>query len=225
MAEAPTHVYDQHRIAPLTAHVLAGAGTGELVGGSGALVLSILALAGIIPIMLLPIAGLCVGGALMFEGGTIASRFRELLGKLDNRIDMAELGGGLSAEFLGGAAGVVLGILALLGLHPLVLMSASAIVYGGALVIGSGVTAEMKSLTVPGEDSHPRAQLIAREAISAAAGLRVLAGLGSITLGILGIVSVGPEMPLALVAFLGLGGTLLLSGTAIGGKMLAVFQH
>ena len=43
----------------------------------------------------------------------------------------------MSAVFLVGAAGIVLGILALLGIHPDLLMPIAAIAYGTALVLSS----------------------------------------------------------------------------------------
>jgi hypothetical protein len=214
-----------HQIQPLTGRFIAGAGMGEMLGGGAAVVLSIVALAGILPNMLLPIAGLCVGGALLFEGGSIASRYRDLLHKYDSRLDLAELGGGLSAEFLGGAAGIALSLLGVLGVHPLELMAVAAIVFGATLIVGAGATAELKSLTLPFTEGHEQIRLIARQAISTAAGLRVLMGMGAVALGILALVNAAPSETLSLVSFLALGGTVLLSGTAIGGKMLAIFQH
>jgi hypothetical protein len=223
-AQASEVMTPEHRVDVSTARVLAGAGIGELVAGAGAVVLPIVALAGILPDMLLSISALAVGGALLFEGGAVASRYQRLLTELGSRLDLIEIGGGLSAEFIGGCAGIVLGLVALLGVHPNLLMPIAAIVYGGTFVIGAGMTAEMRTMTLPRTEGHETVRMVARSAISTAAGMRVLAGLGAIVLGILGLIVV-PVVTLSLVAFLGLGGALLLSGTAIGGKMLAIFQH
>lgn len=58
------------------------------------------------------IAIIAIGASLLFEGGATASQLRLLmLAKTKTGIDAGELGGGISAEFLGGAAGLTLGIL------------------------------------------------------------------------------------------------------------------
>jgi len=220
-SEARAH---ERQVDRATGMLLAGVSIGELVAGGGAVVLPILGLAGILPEVLVTISALAVGGALMFEGGAVASRYEELLSQLDTRVDLAELGGGLSAEFLGGGAGVVLGLIGLLGVHPGLLMAVAAIVFGGSIVIGAGTMVELKTLTLPGTEGHERARMVARSAVSTAAGIRILAGLGAIVLGILVLVA-APSETLTLVAFLGLGGSVLLSGTALGGKILAIFQH
>lgn len=204
---------------------LMGAASGEIVGGGGAVVLAIIALAGILPTTLLAVAGLAVGAALMFEGGAIASRYRDIAAELDSRFDLTALGGGLSAEFLGGAAGVVLALITLLGLNTAMLMAISAIVYGGALVIGAETAAELRSLTVPRSEKHEHLQKIAHSALSATVSTRVMGGLGAVVLGILALIDAPSSVTLSLVAFLAIGGTILLSGTAIGGKVLAIFRH
>jgi hypothetical protein len=66
-------------------------------------------------------------------------------------------------------------------------------------------------------------QQIAREAVSAAAGMQMFVGLGSITLGILALVGLAP-LTLVLVAMLALGAAVLLSGAAIRSRMLPLFR-
>jgi len=201
----------------------AGGSIGEAIGGGGAIVLAILGLAGVLPGTLMAIAAIAVGGGLLFEGGAIASRISRLMEQSEGETEMAEIGGGISAEFVAGGAGVVLGILSLLGLAPMALMPITAIVLGAAVVFGSGLNASLRSMAV--SHAGPKGRYIANEAIAGATTVQVLVGLSAVVLGILSLVGVGYTVTLTLIAFLALGSSILLSGTAIAGKMLRVFQH
>lgn len=197
----------------------------EGAAGLGAVVLAILGLAGILPFLLLPISTIAIGAALLFEGGAIAARFSNLLtGMSRSGAQTTELGGGMTAEFLGGAAGVALGILGLLGVLPAVLIPVAAIVFGGSLIFGSAVTTRLNSLEIASSGGHELAQAAAREAVAAAAGVQVLVGLGGIALGIIALIGVAPDV-LSLVAMLSIGASVLLSGTAISRRMVGVFRR
>ncbi len=192
----------------------------ETIGGAGAVVLAILALAGLLPAYLAAIATIAVGAALLFEGAAVAGRYRDLLKRVsENEIQATELGGGVSAESLGGLAGIALGILALLGVAPMALMSVAMIVLGGALLLSAGATSRLNHLQMR-KNTSPMAQMVAREAVSTAAGTQVLAGAGAIVLGILAVQGIA-ALVLVDVAALALGASVLLSGTALGGKMIA----
>jgi hypothetical protein len=64
----------------------------------------------------------------------------------------AEGSRGITAEFLAGLAGIVLGILALLQIVPMILMSAALITYGGTLLLTSS---ESIWLTPLGKENPP----------------------------------------------------------------------
>jgi ABC-type Na+ efflux pump permease subunit len=118
----------------------------------------------------------------------------------------------MSAEFLGGAAGTVLGILALLGVASVTLTSIAVIVYGAALLFGSGARARMS--TLPVEEGPPSAaHQVVREAAWASSGPRLLVGVGAAVLGILALVGFAPSI-LILSALLTVGAALALSGAA-----------
>jgi len=199
---------------------VAGGSVAETVGGAGAVVLAILALAGILPAYLAAIATIAVGAALLFEGAAVAGRYRDLLKRVsENEIEATELGGGVSAEALGGLAGIALGILALLGVAPMALMSVAMIVLGGALLLSAGTTARLNDLHLRRTTSDT-VRMIARDAVSTAAGTQVLAGAAGIVLGILALQGLA-SVVLIDVAALSLGASVLLTGTALGGKMMA----
>jgi len=203
------------------ADVVARGSTVEAVAGSGAVILAILGLAGVSPAFLAAIATIAAGAALLSEGGAIATRYSDLVSELSrSSVEGGELGAGMSSEFMGGIAGLVLGILALLGVSRWPLMSVAAIVFGGSLLIGSTLVSELNDLTVAvrarrrGEEAGG----VARQAVKAAVGTQVLVGLGAAVLGILALIGLAPHA-LTLVAFLSVGASTLLSGSAVSARL------
>jgi hypothetical protein len=97
----------------------------EAIAGVGAIVLAILGLTRIMPHYMAAIGTIVVGGALV-EGSALGVRSRRVSSALQ---------GQPSAEVLAGAAGVVLGVLALLGMAELVLLPVAVIVFGASLLI------------------------------------------------------------------------------------------
>ena len=170
------------------------------------------------------IAAILVGIALLFEGGAVGSRFSSLASETSGgRLGTLELGGGMTAEFLGGVAGIVLGILSLMGVYSMVLIPVAAIVFGGALLLGSGVTSRLNDLQIERACDREETRHVARAAVRSATGIQVLIGLGSVVLGILAVIGIVP-MILGLVALLGVGFSNMLSGSAVSGRMLSAFH-
>jgi hypothetical protein len=205
-----------------TARPSFGASMAGRIAGIAAVAISIIGLAHVFPEILVSIATLAVGVALLFEGGAMAARFADLIHGMEKPADGVRWGG-LTAEFLAGATGIALGILALLNLAPMVLVPIAAVVYGCALILDSGVNNRLGALEARKTGVHGLSETVARESATAAANIQVLVGLAAVTLGILALVGIVP-MVLSLVAMLGIGGTNLLSGSMIGGKMLSVFR-
>jgi hypothetical protein len=205
--------------------VVAGGSILEALCGAATVVLAILGLAGMLPGYLTAIAVIVFGVALLAQGGAVASRFRQLVRETaptewDSR---SELGGGMGAELLGGAAGVVLGILALIGVGGPVLLPISVVAFGGALLLGSATSADlghMGTFTLHQE----RFAHVTRQATMAAAGTQALAGIGAIVLGILALVGLDP-LVLTLVALLVLGAAVILAGSAITGRMSTLMRR
>lgn len=210
-----TH-HEEHRLAA----ALTTGSTSEAVGGAAAIVLTILGLAGIQAAYMMPIAAIAIGGALVVVGAAVMADYSDVFAEIAaTRGEKVELGGGVTAEFLGGAAGIVLGILALIGLAPVTLSAIAVIVFGGALLLGSGATARLRDLKLNGGAAHARAEQLAREATLTASGAQVLVALASIALGILALTGIQPTT-LILVALLALGASIVLSGSAVTTKLL-----
>jgi hypothetical protein len=222
MAEAIAHpeIHGER----LSAELILGGALAETITGASVVVISIIGLSGFMPGVMLSIATIGLGLSFLFEGGAVASRLSNLLSEAtEDRVDIAELGGGLSAEFIAGFGGVALGILSLAGVATMILTPIAAIAFGVALVMGSGVKARVNHLRISNRNEPKLVRQIAREALIAASGVEILVGMGAIALGILGVIGIHP-MELSLVAILSVGGMALFGGTALGGRMLSLFR-
>ncbi len=192
--------------------------SGEALASAGVVVLAILGLANVYPDYMLPVAAIVMGFALLVKGGTIASHFRRFVRESGNdREAQLELGTGMSMELLGGAAGITLGVLALIGLNPMTLMEVAALVFGGTLLFGGGETYRISQLRLRNADETGR---LAGESAGA---LEAMAGIAAMVLGILALTGTGHPLTLVLVAVLIVGGATLMSGLAVMGRMTRAF--
>jgi len=195
----------------------------EALGGIGAVVLSILGLAGLARMTMIACAIIACGAALLFAGGAMASRYSQLVSNVSGgRVEETEFGGSVGAEFLTGAAGIVLGVLILLNISPMILASIAVIVFGGGLLLSTGATSGINALV----EAYPfdRRVRLAREAVQGAAAVQSLVGIGACILGILALLGVEP-FTLMLVALLGIGGAILISASAVSSKILTSMHH
>jgi hypothetical protein len=189
----------------------------ELLLACGAVVLSILGLAGVFRDDLAAIAIIGLGVVLGCQGTNVVLRYTELLYEAGATTSArsADVSRGITAEFLAGVAGVVLGILALLRIAPMTLMSAAVVTYGGTLLLTSS---ESVWLTPLGKENEVVQQLMHSMGV-AAAGAQVLVGLAALVLGILGLVGIVP-ITMILVALLATGASMLLRSSVVGGFLL-----
>lgn len=208
-------------------HVLEVEGTGSIVeaaGGLAVIVLAIIGLAGAYPTFLMCIAGIAIGVALLAEGGAIAGEYSRLLSMTTaGRFDAAELGGGMTTELIAGGGALVLGILGLLHLAPLTLLPIAAIVVGAAMMLTSGAVMRLNDVKVRAMGLSETAQRVTHAAVSSAAGAQLFTGVGAMVLGIIALTSPAIAPMLTLVAFLALGASVTLSGSALAGRMMRAF--
>jgi hypothetical protein len=204
-------------------HTVIGGASTEAMTGAAAIVLAILGLANIAPLLMVTVSSIALGASLILDGAAVATEYSRILSHNGNgAIQSAELGGGISSQIGGGVAGVVLGVLALVNINPMVLMPIAAIVLGATTVFSSSVSTRLNALKIETSGDHDIAKRVAREALTSATGMEVLVGLAAIVLGILSLVGLAP-LTLTLVSMLALGASILLTGTAVIGKMLSVF--
>ena len=216
---------DYHRLRPfggdrVTTGIFTGGSTLETIGGLVAVVVAVIGLS-YLPIELAAIATIAIGVGLAAEGASIMARWREALRKLDGaRFDRNELVGGVSTEVFGGVVGIVLGVLALIGMQPLVLLPVAAIVFGGSLLLGGAAQPELVFLQ---PERNPRYARVTYSAIQASGGVMVLVGVGAAVLGILALLDVGPIVTLTLVAMLAIGAAMLFAGGALTARFIRRF--
>jgi hypothetical protein len=192
--------------------------TTELLLACGVVVLSILGIAGVLPTYLAAIAVIGLGAILLFQGVTVVLHYGELLYEAggESKAGAAEVSRGLTTEFLAGMTGIVLGVLALIGIVPTTLLSVAVITYGGTLLLTSGEALWLNSLGT----KHDSLVVQLMQSMSlATVGAQVLVGLASVVLGILGLVGTA-SMMMVLVALLATSVSILLRSSSVGGLLL-----
>ncbi|HZQ48554.1 MAG TPA: hypothetical protein VFC07_16170 [Verrucomicrobiae bacterium] len=196
--------------------VATGGSVIEAIGGIAAVVLAIIGLAGGLRNDMAAIAVIVIGASLLFEGSALAASHRRLLSTLEGSSgNSAEFGEAMSVEFLAGFAGIVLGILALLGISTWTLIATAVIVFGSSFLLNSGAIMRLHSQSASALYTREQSREMAKETASAGAGGHMLIGLAAVVLGILALLNINPVV-LSLVALLALGVSVLLSGSFFG---------
>ncbi len=220
-----TSSYTETSSAPVEA--AAYGGLADAIGGIATIVLAIIALAGVNPEVILPIAVIVFGAALLIQGGTMLSEYASIIFPAGSTGPSEQVGvGSLSTLFLVGAAGIVLGILALLGIATGVLSAIAVIAFGCALLLSSNSVRTMYMLqSSASRSAAPRAgsELLAGEMAAGSAGVQMLAGLASIVLGILAVLGINQSI-LMLAALIILGATIVLTGSALSGLVIGFMR-
>jgi hypothetical protein len=215
----------------LTREPAAYGGFADAIGGVATIVLAILGLSGLFPDILAGIATIVFGVALLIQGGTMLSEYAGIIFPRGETWSGGYFGGNtLAAVFLVGAAGIVLGILALIRIHPEVLIPVAIIAFGTALVLASNAVwhlyvAKRASMAGGTQTAGSGSEILASEMASGSAGMQALAGLAAVVLGILAIAMAGADITLFLVAFLVLGATLMLTGSTLSGAVLSLMPQ
>jgi hypothetical protein len=203
-------------------------GLADAVGGIATIVLAIIALAGVHPETITPIAVIVFGAALLIQGGTMLSEYTSVIFPAGSTSSSAEHfgGGSLSILFLVGVSGIVLGVLALLGIAADILTPVAVIAFGSALLLSSNSVRHLYMLqTSASRPVAPRAgtEMLAGEMASGSAGIQMLAGLAAIVLGILAVVGISQNI-LMLAALIVLGATIVLTGSALSGLVIGFMR-
>jgi hypothetical protein len=202
----------------------------DAIGGAATIILAIVALSGVGQSMLAAIATIIFGAALLIQGGTMLTEFTKLMAPPTAASTTEEVvgGGGLSALFLVGAAGIVLGVLSLVGISAQTLTAAAVIAFGGALLLSSNSVwrlyrAKRAFYRAGAVGTLSGAEFLAGEMASGSAVLQCLSGLAAIVLGILAVTGTNPNA-LTLVGLLVLGATVLLTGSTLTGAVMGFME-
>ena len=189
----------------------------EGAAGIAAVVLAIVALAGVSAIVLASIAAIVIGVGLTVQAFNSAAEEARLMGV---SAQDATLGGEVMVDCMCGFTGIVLGILALVGINAVHLLAPALIVFGGALLLSGFISMWPKTMPVASSGAEPH--VVAYQASSAASGLEILAGLAAVVLGILSVI-MAPFGVLVLVGFLVVGAALLMVSASFVGATLRLF--
>ena len=198
--------------------IAAYGGLMDAVGGIAASVIAVVGLTGFDPLLMTGIATIVFGAALLIEGGALLSEYAYLSPAIGGvSAESATADGGILPMFLFGVGGIVLGVLAVLGIVPVALPAIAVIAYGTALLIGSSSVQRVYVLQsiVRLATARPTNDGAAAGMAAGSAGVELLAGLTAIVLGILALVGHAPT--LTLTALLVMGITELLHGSTLAG--------
>ena len=206
----------------------------DAVGGIATVALAIIALAGLVPEVLMPIATIVFGLTLIVQAGALLSELSGISsspGAIAASAASDSLsGGGAGVMFLVGLSGIVLGILALLGMAPLVLCASALIAFGAALLLGSGSVRNVHQLQAAARRASgvgtatQTSELLANEMAAGSAGAQLLSGVAAIVLGIVALSSMYTTT-LVLVGLLVIGASNILAGGALSGLMLGTHRE
>lgn len=204
----------------------------DAIGGVATIVLAVCGLAGIHPPLMAAIATIVFGIALLIQGGTMLSEYAQIFFPvgLKSSTPIDQFGGSsLSAVFLVGAGGIVLGVLALLDIESAVLTPIAAIAFGTALVLSSNAVWHLyvlrrASVKTEGQPEFAGREMLASEMASGSAGIQALAGLSAVVLGILAVAGNRNDLTLNLVALLALGATVILTGGSLSATVLSLMR-
>lgn len=182
------------------------------ITGVVAVVLAILALANVLAPPLVATAVIVLGIGFLIRGGGIAAEYWSLTSAVPERkLLQSQLAAGGGVEVVTGVAGIVLGILALLGIATEMLIPVATIALGAGAVMGSIANFGLGTLEVSYTGAR-RAASVTRSG----AGVQFLVDLAAITLGILALIGV-PALNPVTVLVLGVGTTV--AGIAAGGAL------
>jgi hypothetical protein len=123
-------------------------------------------------------------------------------------------------DCLSGVTGIVLGILALVGISATYLVPSALIVFGSALLLSGAIGMRPKTWQATPSGGQP--QVLAYHGSAAASGMEVLIGLAAIVLGILSLIFM-TSWVLPLVGFLAVGAALLMVSATFSGSLMRLF--
>lgn len=204
---------------------------GETIAALATIVLTILGLARVVPEFLVAIATIAFGAALLLHGSAMIAEYARINVRpgsmATSSVALQSGDGGLSAVLLAGAAGVILGVLALLGISTHELTAIAVIAFGAALILSAGLSLRVHLLRLSLATPDERTQRLASDALagdmlSSTAGIFGLAGLSAIVLGILALAGFSPVV-LILIALLALGSVSALTGFDLAGALVNAY--
>lgn len=197
----------------------------ESIGGLAVMVLAILALIGVLPALLTTVGGIVFGLAMLVAGIAIAGAWTRLTSAAArSRGETIQAEGGAGVEMLVGVAAIALGVLALLGISPTILVPALIIVGGAGLLLSAGTPQRLNDFRAIVLGTSFETRHMMHEAVKSSTVAQALGGIAAVVLGILALVAARP-LPgdgfgsLAEVGMLVLGLSVAIAGGVLTGKL------
>lgn len=204
---------------------------GQTIAALATIVLTILGLAHVVPEFLVAIATIVFGAVLLLHGSAMITEYARVNVRPGATATPGVYAGdgGLSAILLAGAAGVVLGILALLGISTHELTAIAVIAFGAASILSasSGLRVHLATMSLATPDERSQRLVddaLASDMLSSGAGIFGLAGLSAIVLGILALAGFS-SVVLILIALLTLGSINALAGLDLASTLANAYSR
>ena len=189
----------------------------EGAAGIAIIVLSVIALAGISSGALASIVTIVTGVGLMVQAFNSAAENSRVAA---NAVPIPDLGGEMMVDCLAGITGIVLGVLALVGVNAPHLVPSALIVFGGALLLSGALGMRPKGTQVTTPTGQT--QVVSYQGSAATGGMEILIGIAAIVLGILSLIFMGSWV-LVLVGFIAVGAALLMVSATFSGTVMRLF--
>jgi hypothetical protein len=191
----------------------------EATAGAAVVVLAILGLMHVAPDALASISTIVLGAAFLLLGGMMAARFVRVMRSISSPATREVISEGATMASLCGAAGIVLGVLAFVSGDPTTLIPVAAVVFGAALLVARGTTSRLNQALADWQQEHAKQSARpVEDAVYVALAPGVLIALPGIILGIIALAGHAPIL-LSLVALLGLGVGVVLTGTSFASTL------
>ena len=195
----------------------------EAACAGGAMVLTLVGLYGVAPTLMVSIATILLGAVLLIEEGLVTSGYSRLISEVGEGefwpIGVLHQQG---IRSIGGIAGIVLGILAVLRVDPNVLVSSAAVVLGTILVLSTGIATRMSLVHLDGFGPFSPSTREVRSNLTVAAGVQLAAGATAIALGVVALFGISTVL-LDLVALLTLGTAIIVARSAVTLRIVRLF--
>jgi hypothetical protein len=196
----------------------------EGAAGIAAIVLGVIGLAGVSEGALASITTIILGVGLVVQAFNAAAEVSRGLNASGAAVAVAgrgaELGGEVMIDVAAGVTGIILGVLALVGVNAPHLIPAALIVFGGALILSGAVKAQGRVMTTMTASGAP--VQVSYQGSAAMSGLEVLVGFAAIILGILTLIFEASWV-LVLVGFIAVGAALLMVSATFSGAVVRLF--
>lgn len=194
------------------------------VGGVATVILAILGLIGFYAPIMVVIATIVFGVALLIRGNGMMSDhagFSVLFGANSPMFNVSSR----SALVLFGAGGIALGVLSLLDFDSAVLTPIASIMFGGALILSSVSAWHLHVVNRACARSEESSRdVLANQVVFDSAGIQIFGGFASVLLGVLAVSGARNDLTFNLVALLILGSALVLKGGGLNAILLSFMR-